>query len=145
MGFCEITKLWFDKIYNRIKKFNIKIVTRQKFRRNLLDLKCCYGYFVKDNSMLANSVTGVQLDLFKITSLRFFLSSLPDAKLNLLSYLTLCGRWVELVHRFLVCYTRRLKGCPDGSAFMAWDYASLLCNLYSLGWRELDTDPKCCH
>ena len=34
---------------------------------------------------------------------------------------------------------RRLKGCPNGSASTAWDYAGLLFNLYR------DAGPKCSH
>ena len=55
-------------------------------------------------------------------------------------------RWeVEYVHRFSVYCMRQLKGCPDGSASTAWDYAGLIWNLYSLGWRNRDAGPKRCH
>ena len=37
------------------------------------------------------------------------------------------------------CRMRRLKGCLDGSASTAWDYAGLLCNLYR------DAGPIHCH
>ena len=40
---------------------------------------------------------------------------------------------------------RQLKGCRDGSASTAWDYAGLLCYLYSLGWRDQAAGPKRCH
>ena len=39
-------------------------------------------------------------------------------------------------HRFPACHMRWLKGCPDGSASTARDYAGLLCNLYQ------DAGPK---
>ena len=55
------------------------------------------------------------------------------------------GRGVEYMHRFPACRMRRQKRCPDGSASTAWDYAGLLCSLYSLGWRYQDADPKRCH
>ena len=41
-------------------------------------------------------------------------------------------------HRIPACRMRRLKGCPDGNASTAWDYADLLCNHYR------DADSKCC-
>ena len=50
-----------------------------------------------------------------------------------------CGRGVECAHRFPVCRLRRLKGCPDGSASTAWDYAGFLCKLHR------DAGPKRCH
>ena len=34
---------------------------------------------------------------------------------------TPCGRVVEYAHRFPACHMRRLRGCPDGSASMAWE------------------------
>ena len=37
---------------------------------------------------------------------------------------------------FPACRMGRLKVCPDGSASTAWDYVGLLCNLYSLDWRD---------
>ena len=40
---------------------------------------------------------------------------------------------------------RRLKVCPDGSACMVWDYATLVCNLYNLGCRPRYASPKRCH
>ena len=42
----------------------------------------------------------------------------------------------EYAHRFPPCCMRRLKECPDDSASTAWDYVSLLCNFYSLDWRD---------
>ena len=47
-----------------------------------------------------------------------------------------CGQGLEYAYRFPACRMRRLKVCPDGSAFTAWDYALLLCYLYSIGWRD---------
>ena len=47
-----------------------------------------------------------------------------------------CGRGVEYAYRFPACRMKRLKGCPDGSASIAWDYAGLLCNL------DRDAGPK---
>ena len=49
-----------------------------------------------------------------------------------------CGRGVVYAHRVSAWCMRRLKGYPDGSVSTAWDYASLLCNLYR------DTGPKGC-
>ena len=46
---------------------------------------------------------------------------------------------VEYAHSFPACCMRQLKGCRDGSASTAWDYAGLLCNLY------LDDGPKHFH
>ena len=46
---------------------------------------------------------------------------------------------VKYVHRLLACRMRRQKSCHDSSAYTAWDYASLPCNLYP------DAGPKYCH
>ena len=40
---------------------------------------------------------------------------------------------------------RRLKECPYGSASTRWDYPGLMSNLYHLGWRYQDADPKRCY
>ena len=62
-----------------------------------------------------------------------------------LSLYTPCGRGAEYAQRYPACRMRWLNGCPDGSASTVSDYAGLLYNFYSLGWRNRDVGPKCCH
>ena len=52
---------------------------------------------------------------------------------------SLYGRGIKYAHRCHAYRTRRLNGCPDGSACTAWDYACLLCNFYR------DAGLKHCH
>ena len=45
----------------------------------------------------------------------------------------ICERGAEYAHRFPACRMRRLKGCHDGNAYTALEYANILCNLCILG------------
>ena len=49
---------------------------------------------------------------------------------------------IEYAHSFPACLMRQLKVCPDGNKSTESDYAGLLCNLHSLGWRDRDAGQK---
>ena len=46
------------------------------------------------------------------------------------------GGGVEYAHHFPAYRMRCLKRCSNDSTSTAWDYAALMCKLYSLAWRD---------
>ena len=56
-----------------------------------------------------------------------------------------CGQGAKYAHRCPTCRMMRLKGFHDGSVSTTWDCAGLLCNLYSLGYRDRDAVLSRCH